>query len=146
MWAAEFSNNGKYLAVAGQDKRVRVWAIISKAEDRHAHETEEEARNDQTAVRLSAPVFKTHPIRLYEGHTASIVDLSWSKVCFRQRPQKVDCTLLIEPQYRMISYLLLLWTKLCASGMLRGMNVYVVSNMEILSRLLNFTLVMIAFS
>ncbi|KAF3896580.1 WD domain G-beta repeat [Trichophyton interdigitale] len=79
VWAAEFSKNGKYLAVAGQDKRVRVWAIISKAEDRHAHETEEEARNGQTAVRLSAPVFKTHPIRLYEGHTASIVDLSWSK-------------------------------------------------------------------
>lgn len=84
VWAAEFSKNGKYLAVAGQDKRVRVWAIISMAEDRHAHETEEEARNGQTAVRLSAPVFKTHPIRLYEGHTASIVDLSWSKVCFRQ--------------------------------------------------------------
>ncbi|EFR04601.1 WD repeat-containing protein 44 [Nannizzia gypsea CBS 118893] len=79
VWAAEFSKNGRYLAVAGQDKRVRVWAIISKAEDRHAHESEEEARNGQTAVRLSAPVFKTHPIRLYEGHTASIVDLSWSK-------------------------------------------------------------------
>ncbi|KAF3483455.1 WD repeat-containing protein 44 [Arthroderma uncinatum] len=79
VWAAEFSKEGRYLAVAGQDKRVRVWAIISKAEDRHAHETDEEARNGQAAVRLSAPVFKTHPIRLYEGHTASIVDLSWSK-------------------------------------------------------------------
>ncbi|KAM5467452.1 hypothetical protein MauCBS54593_005422 [Microsporum audouinii] len=79
VWAAEFSKNGRYLAVAGQDKRVRVWAIISKAEDRHAHETEEEERNGQAAVRLSAPVFKTHPIRLYEGHIASIVDLSWSK-------------------------------------------------------------------
>lgn len=83
IWAAEFSKDGKYLAVAGQDKLVRIWALISSAEDRNAHEIEEEARNDRPLVRLSAPVFKTQPVRIFEGHTGSIVDLSWSKVSIR---------------------------------------------------------------
>ncbi|KAK2744389.1 hypothetical protein FQN57_004284 [Myotisia sp. PD_48] len=80
IWAAEFSKDGRYLAVAGQDKRVRVWAIISSLEERQAHEAVEgDDGKDQTNIRLSAPVFQTIPIRVYTAHTASIVDLSWSK-------------------------------------------------------------------
>ncbi|EEP80120.1 conserved hypothetical protein [Uncinocarpus reesii 1704] len=79
IWATVFSKDGRYLAVAGQDRKVRVWAVIATPEDRQAHEIEEEARNDEPLMRLSAPVFKTQPVREYEGHTGSIVDLSWSK-------------------------------------------------------------------
>jgi hypothetical protein len=82
IWALVFSKDGRYLAAAGQDKVVRVWAVITNAEDREAHEQEEEdeANGDQEGVRLTAPVFKSKPIREYKGHTGSVLDLSWSKV------------------------------------------------------------------
>ncbi|PGH19426.1 hypothetical protein AJ80_03926 [Polytolypa hystricis UAMH7299] len=79
IWALEFSKDGKFVAAAGKDAVVRVWAVIATREDRQAHEIEEDARDDQPYIRLSAPVFKSQPVREYEGHTASVVDLSWSK-------------------------------------------------------------------
>ncbi|QKX59264.1 uncharacterized protein TRUGW13939_06396 [Talaromyces rugulosus] len=80
IWAMVFSKDGKYLATAGQDKIVRVWAVITNAQDREAHEQEEEegAKGDG-GWRLTAPVFKAKPIREYTGHTGSVLDLSWSK-------------------------------------------------------------------
>ena len=78
IWAAEFSKDGKYLAAAGRDRVVRVWAVISTHEERRAHE-EEEAANGGTGERLSAPVFSGKPFREFEGHTGEILDLSWSK-------------------------------------------------------------------
>ena len=79
-WAMEFSRDGKYLAAAGQDKVLRVWAVISTAEERSAHETDEKSGDQgENRVHLSAPVFKSKPVREYSGHTASILDLSWSK-------------------------------------------------------------------
>ncbi|KAI9827785.1 MAG: hypothetical protein M1832_004274 [Thelocarpon impressellum] len=82
IWALEFSKDGRHLAAGGQDKIVRVWAVISTAAEREAHEKEEDASstgNDGHGVRLNAPVFKTKPTRVYEGHTADVLDLSWSK-------------------------------------------------------------------
>ena len=78
IWAMEFSKDGKHLAAGGKDNLVRVWAVISTKEERLAHEAEEEDVG-KDAQRLSAPVFKTRPGQEYEGHTASILDLSWSK-------------------------------------------------------------------
>jgi len=81
VWAMEFSKDGKYLAAGGQDYAVRVWQAISTAEDRRAHETEEDAAGKEgESMRLNAPVFKTKTVQEYGGHTASILDLSWSKV------------------------------------------------------------------
>ncbi|GAB1320936.1 WD40-repeat-containing domain protein [Madurella fahalii] len=78
IWATEFSNDGKYLASAGRDHVVRIWAVLSTPEERRAHE-EDEAANGGTGERLSAPVFREQPVKEFEGHTGEILDLSWSK-------------------------------------------------------------------
>ncbi|KAH8902842.1 WD40 repeat-like protein, partial [Coniochaeta sp. PMI_546] len=78
IWATEFSKDGKYLAAGGRDQVVRVWAVISTAEERKAQE-EEELSNGGSGERLSAPVFMEKPFREFKGHTGEILDLSWSK-------------------------------------------------------------------
>ena len=81
IWALEFSKDGKYLGAGGQDNVVRIWAVISTAEERQSHEKEEDATGREgEGMRLNAPVFKTRTVQEYEGHTASVLDLSWSKV------------------------------------------------------------------
>jgi WD40 repeat protein len=78
IWTTEFSVDGKYLAAAGQDGVIRVWSVISTPQERAGHEHEEDV-SDDNAERLSAPVFRSKPIREFEGHTSVILDLSWSK-------------------------------------------------------------------
>ncbi|KFY25006.1 hypothetical protein V493_04893, partial [Pseudogymnoascus sp. VKM F-4281 (FW-2241)] len=78
VWTTEFSLDGKYLAAAGQDTVVRVWSVISTAGERAAHEAEEE-QSEGTGAPLSAPVFRSKPVREFEGHGATVLDLSWSK-------------------------------------------------------------------
>lgn len=80
IWATEFSRDGRFLAAAGRDMVVRVWAVISTHEERRAHEEDEEATHGAAGgERLSAPVFREQPVREFEGHTGEILDLSWSK-------------------------------------------------------------------
>ncbi|KAF1968197.1 hypothetical protein BU23DRAFT_602364 [Bimuria novae-zelandiae CBS 107.79] len=80
IWATEFSKDGRYLAAGGQDKVVRVWAVISTAEERRAHENDEHISSGSgESKHLSAPVFQQQPFREYAGHTSTILDLSWSK-------------------------------------------------------------------
>lgn len=84
VWAMEFSRDGKYLAAAGADKIVRVWAVLGSPDDRLKHERQEaldsEAKGGDThAEHLSAPVFQSKPVREYEGHSSTVLDLSWSK-------------------------------------------------------------------
>jgi WD40 repeat protein len=83
IWAVEFSKDGRYLAAGGQDRVVRVWAVIASSEERRSHEKDEiePQAHEGDAKHLSAPVFHQKCIREYEGHTATILDLSWSKVC-----------------------------------------------------------------
>ncbi|KAJ4320105.1 hypothetical protein N0V94_003575 [Neodidymelliopsis sp. IMI 364377] len=78
IWAAEFSKDGRYLAVGGQDRVIRIWAVLSNAEERRTHERDEIDPAGE-AKHLSAPVFQQKPYREYSGHTATILDLSWSK-------------------------------------------------------------------
>ncbi|KAI9850258.1 MAG: hypothetical protein M1838_005941, partial [Thelocarpon superellum] len=82
VWALEFSKDGRYIAAGGQDRVVRIWAVISTPAEREAHEHEEDATSSshgQHGVRLSAPVFKSKTVQAYHGHTADVLDLSWSK-------------------------------------------------------------------
>jgi WD40 repeat protein len=81
IWALEFSKDGKYLASGGQDKIVRVWAVISTPEERRQHEREtQENRQGDRPLRMSAAVFQSSVYREYEGHEGSVIALSWSKV------------------------------------------------------------------
>jgi WD40 repeat protein len=80
VWATEFSKDGKYLAAAGQDRKLRVWQVISTPEDREAVGSEDNSESgSDNGVKLHAPVFQPKLVREYEGHTSSILDLSWSK-------------------------------------------------------------------
>ncbi|KAI8932117.1 hypothetical protein NX059_011002 [Plenodomus lindquistii] len=81
IWAVEFSKDGKYLAAGGQDRVVRLWAVLASSEERRSHEGHENDRHaDQgQGSRLSAPVFQQKTVREYHGHTSTILDLSWSK-------------------------------------------------------------------
>ncbi|KAF3908594.1 hypothetical protein ABW21_db0209698 [Orbilia brochopaga] len=88
IWSMKFSKDGRYLAVAGQDKIVTVWEVLSSEEDRREHEIDEESQDPGSGTpaghshsgdRLSAPVFRAEPLREYTGHTSDILALSWSK-------------------------------------------------------------------
>ncbi|TQV94409.1 hypothetical protein V2A60_002559 [Cordyceps javanica] len=84
IWAAEFSIDGRYLAVAGMDHVVRVYAVLSTPEERKAYEEEQEQEDDEKgnrskSERLSAPVFRSKPVREFQGHTGEVLALSWSK-------------------------------------------------------------------
>lgn len=91
IWALAFSKDGKYLAAAGQDKKVRVWAVISTPDERDdATNSDDDAQADNQPPKLKAPVFRPKPIRVFEGHTGSVLDLSWSKVS-SQRDVRISC-------------------------------------------------------
>lgn len=75
IWTTEFSKDGKYLAAAGKDGVVRIWAVISTPEERRVEEEQVAASGE----RLSAPVFRERPVREFSGHTSEVIDLSWSK-------------------------------------------------------------------
>jgi WD40 repeat protein len=82
VWAMEFSKDGKFLAAAGADMVLRVWQVLSSPEDRRKTEAASsgDSRNGvNLGERLSAPVFSQQPIREWEGHGSTILDLSWSK-------------------------------------------------------------------
>ena len=83
VWAMEFSKDGRYLAAAGADMVLRVWQVLSNPEDRRKTETSPYGDGSRNGVnqgeRLSAPVFLTQPVREWEGHGSTILDLSWSK-------------------------------------------------------------------
>lgn len=97
IWAMEFSKDGRYLAVGGQDFSLRVWGVIATPDDRRTHEREEDAAGKEgNSVRLNAPVFKKQTLQEYGGHTASILDISWSKV--RLAFQRVFGSYLIDLQ------------------------------------------------
>eukprot|EP01137_Pigoraptor_chileana_P010776 Opistho-2@4098 len=97
VWTMKFSCCGRLLATAGQDAVVRVWVAQSATpffeELRHKFTGDSENGEDEPMSRRTsraasgAPqpefaVFEPFPYRLYVGHTADVLDLSWSKNYF----------------------------------------------------------------
>ncbi|XP_072126486.1 WD repeat-containing protein 44 isoform X1 [Mobula birostris] len=107
VWTMKFSHCGRLLATAGQDKVVRIWVLknawdyfnnmrikyntegrvspspsqeslsSSKSDTDTAYSgTEDSDPEDKTAP------FRQHPFCKYKGHTADLLDLSWSKNYF----------------------------------------------------------------
>lgn len=93
-WCARFSLDGRYLATAGADKIIRIWQVISSPEEREVVNAEfaQESELDNCSFRsrrnsmrksktakVHAPVFLPFPVKEFQGHSAAILDLSWSK-------------------------------------------------------------------
>jgi WD40 repeat protein len=81
VWVMKFSVDGRFLAVAGQDLNVRVWAVISEPSDVPSQTAEapfDDFKNLALRDRLP-PVLKSQPSRIFKGHRADVLDLSWSK-------------------------------------------------------------------
>ncbi|CAO3607581.1 unnamed protein product [Mucor fragilis] len=74
VWANRFSKDGRYMATGGQSCVIHVWKVLRDLE-----------RNDNIDIQDLLPhepsikVFHDAPVRTYVGHTADILDLSWSK-------------------------------------------------------------------
>lgn len=134
IWAIEFSKDGKYLAAGGQDQVVRVWAVLSSADDRRAHEKDDSDPAGE-AKHLSAPVFQQKPYREYNGHTATILDLSWSKA--RTIPHEGEE--MKANAFRTISCYRLRWTRPCVFGTSAAKRTYAHSNIRTSSPPFNST-------
>jgi WD40 repeat protein len=92
IWAMEMSRCGRYLAAAGHDGVVRVWAAHSSTDDPNAQNGDAPAEASVLAEKsckrrlrafslpYQAPVFDPKPLHEYVGHTADVLDISWSKV------------------------------------------------------------------
>ncbi|KAG8673917.1 hypothetical protein FPOAC1_007236 [Fusarium poae] len=78
IWAADFSLSGRYLAVAGKDRSIKVFKVIATEEERSAQQRYE-SQSSLASKSLLAPVFLSQPCREFKGHSAEILTLSWSK-------------------------------------------------------------------
>lgn len=123
VWTVEFSKDGKYLAAAGQDRKVRVWTTITTPDEREAAMRNEAAASieDQETPSLKAPVFGPKPVQIFEGHTGSVLDLSWSKVCI---PRVYFNRTFANRWSRTTSFFPLRWTKRFDYGTQVDQNVY----------------------
>ena len=74
VWTMKFSHAGEYLATAGQDRIVRVWAL-----DRERADAEPASGSSRGNLRLKGQnLFREKPHREYAGHRGDVVDLCWS--------------------------------------------------------------------
>lgn len=81
----EFSRDGKYLAVSGRDRKITVWQVISSPLTRLEFQNQEVGGKSgsrpygKLKLFRSAPVFLPEPVRVFEGHTNTVLCLDWSK-------------------------------------------------------------------
>lgn len=106
-YALQFSLDGRYLAAAGSDQRIRVYEVLSSPAERSEEielaqlsrqedichrklssacsqngnpSSRAQPKSDASAATPEfAPVFKSTPVRVFAGHAGDVMDLSWSK-------------------------------------------------------------------
>ncbi|EPX71635.1 WDR44 family WD repeat protein [Schizosaccharomyces octosporus yFS286] len=79
IWAMKFSRDGRFLAVGGQDNILRVWQVLDRGQDNVKADPSLDPGKLKSKLDLGAPVFSSTPVQQYVGHTADILDISWSK-------------------------------------------------------------------
>ena len=101
IWSMKFSQDGRYMAAGGQNCVIRIWKTkecsYSSDSNNTLHHKQQQQQQQQQQQRRSVSnrseeqqnnelsghsihVFEQEPIRVLCGHTADILDLSWSKV------------------------------------------------------------------
>lgn len=83
VWTMKFSHHGEYLATAGQDRVVRVWALdredgVVNGGSGGRGEGEGIARKIGSLRLRGELLFREKPHREYAGHRGDILDLCWS--------------------------------------------------------------------
>eukprot|EP00053_Salpingoeca_punica_P012257 m.109738 g.109738 ORF g.109738 m.109738 type:complete len:714 (-) comp15900_c0_seq2:301-2442(-) len=79
VWTMKFTNCGRLLATAGQDQIVRVW-VRKDAYDTFKRMRQDPFPAEKQRMTSDSPgdVFLPVPFSEYRGHTADVLDLSWS--------------------------------------------------------------------
>lgn len=77
IWASRFSKDGKYMATGGQSCALVVWKVLRDIDRDDGLSIQDINPHDP-----SVKVFHDAPVRVYKGHTADILDISWSKVVY----------------------------------------------------------------
>lgn len=77
IWCSRFSKDGKYMATGGQSCVLNIWKVLRDM-DRKNDPLDD--MPDLDPHQESIKVFHDAPVRVYTGHTADILDISWSKV------------------------------------------------------------------
>ncbi|KAI8981944.1 WD40-repeat-containing domain protein [Mycotypha africana] len=75
VWTCRFSKDGKYMATAGQNCIIHIWKVLRDMEKKDNIDVSEDISSYEPSIK----VFHEKPVRTYKGHTADILDLSWSK-------------------------------------------------------------------
>ncbi|CAO2827723.1 unnamed protein product [Amaranthus hypochondriacus] len=90
IWTMKFSPDGQYLATAGEDGVVRVWRVSSVASslEKFLEDSTDTPRKDDNTVKVPVVIpdkmfnIQEFPVQEFHGHTADVLDLSWSESNF----------------------------------------------------------------
>lgn len=77
VFSCKFSPDGAYLALGCGDGMIRVWAPLSELI------LQETGSTSELHELRTAAIFTEEPIQILAGHTAEVIDLSWSSVLRR---------------------------------------------------------------
>lgn len=77
LFVAKFSNDGTFLAVAGESGSIWVWKLAVAAED--DDDFKSKASSSSLSLRKDSTIFSPVPYQVFEGHEGDVVDVSWSK-------------------------------------------------------------------
>lgn len=72
LFISKFSNDGTFLAIAGEGGKIWIWKLI-------VEENFKTASTSSLSLRKDSTIFSSTPYQIFEGHDGDVVDISWSK-------------------------------------------------------------------